>query len=161
MSSGAQHNPPGAAMLHPIAWSALVLLLLNDHYLKQTFGNALTGKLSDVAGLIVFPLFVVGVCEWLDSRRASDARPLAGAWPFWLTGVVFAAMQLLTPAAEGFRYGLGLLQWPYYCAKALLLAAPWPPIRPVAHTADPTDLFALPALGVAYWVWRRSRIKAA
>lgn len=36
---------------------ALTLLLLNDFVLKETFANWFTGKLSDFAGLFVFPLF--------------------------------------------------------------------------------------------------------
>lgn len=35
----------------------LVTLLLNDFVLKYEFANAVTGKLSDVAGLFIFPLF--------------------------------------------------------------------------------------------------------
>lgn len=35
----------------------LLLLLLNDFVLKQQFHNGFTGKLSDFAGLFVFPLF--------------------------------------------------------------------------------------------------------
>lgn len=35
----------------------LVLLLLNDFYLKYEFHNFLTGKLSDFAGLFIFPIF--------------------------------------------------------------------------------------------------------
>jgi hypothetical protein len=36
---------------------ALALLLLNDFLLKALYGNVLTGKISDFAGLFVFPLF--------------------------------------------------------------------------------------------------------
>jgi hypothetical protein len=36
---------------------SLVVLILNDAFLKHQFGNFLTGKLSDVAGLLVFVLF--------------------------------------------------------------------------------------------------------
>ena len=36
---------------------ALTILLLNDFYFKIYYGNWLTGKLSDFAGLFVFPLF--------------------------------------------------------------------------------------------------------
>ncbi|RQO75510.1 hypothetical protein DBR43_09195 [Pedobacter sp. KBW06] len=35
----------------------LFLLLLNDFYLKATFHNAFTGKLSDFCGLFIFPIF--------------------------------------------------------------------------------------------------------
>ncbi|SOE22232.1 hypothetical protein SAMN06298216_2680 [Spirosomataceae bacterium TFI 002] len=36
---------------------ALTILLLNDFYFKTTFHNAFTGKLSDFAGLLIFPWF--------------------------------------------------------------------------------------------------------
>jgi hypothetical protein len=36
----------------------LFLLLLNDLYLKETYGNWFTGKLSDFAGLFIFPIFL-------------------------------------------------------------------------------------------------------
>ncbi len=35
----------------------LILLLLNDFVLKGLYGNWLTGKLSDFAGLFIFPIF--------------------------------------------------------------------------------------------------------
>ena len=49
---------------HPVFWLSLGILLVNDHYLKIQFHNWLTGKLSDVVGLIllalVFALFFNG-----------------------------------------------------------------------------------------------------
>lgn len=49
-----------------IFWSkgfiiGLLLLLVNDHYLKETYHNWITGKLSDFAGLFIFPLFFVAL----------------------------------------------------------------------------------------------------
>jgi hypothetical protein len=41
----------------PVFIVSLLLLLINDFFLKQQFHNELTGKLSDFAGLFVFPLF--------------------------------------------------------------------------------------------------------
>lgn len=35
----------------------LILLMLNDFYLKTAFHNILTGKLSDFCGLFIFPIF--------------------------------------------------------------------------------------------------------
>ncbi|MEI9909441.1 MAG: hypothetical protein WDO71_07120 [Bacteroidota bacterium] len=46
-------------LLHPLFLLSLVLLLLNDFYLKYEFHNWLTGKLSDFAGLFVFAIFLV------------------------------------------------------------------------------------------------------
>lgn len=43
--------------LSPVFLGGLFLLLLNDFYLKVEFHNFLTGKISDFAGLFIFPLF--------------------------------------------------------------------------------------------------------
>jgi hypothetical protein len=40
---------------NPIFLFSLALLILNDWFLKYTFHNTLTGKLSDFAGLLAFP----------------------------------------------------------------------------------------------------------
>ncbi|WP_367390060.1 hypothetical protein [Lewinella sp. LCG006] len=45
-------------LLNTVFISGLILLLLNDHFLKAQFGNWFTGKLSDFAGLLIFPLFL-------------------------------------------------------------------------------------------------------
>jgi len=39
----------------------LIALILNDFYLKYEYGNFATGKLSDFAGLLIFPMFVVAI----------------------------------------------------------------------------------------------------
>lgn len=44
-------------ILNLLFLSALTILLLNDFYWKETYANSLTGKLSDVFGLVVFVLF--------------------------------------------------------------------------------------------------------
>ena len=54
---------PGAGILHPVAWLSLILLVLNDDYFKGRFHNAITGKLSDVAGVVFMPLLVVALAE--------------------------------------------------------------------------------------------------
>ena len=36
----------------------LIVLILNDFYLKYEYGNFITGKLSDFAGLLIFPMFI-------------------------------------------------------------------------------------------------------
>ena len=36
---------------------SLIILLINDFILKRYIGNWITGKLSDFAGLFIFPLF--------------------------------------------------------------------------------------------------------
>lgn len=43
-------------LLHPVFLTCIALLLLNDFYLKYTFHNWMTGKLSDITGLIAFTI---------------------------------------------------------------------------------------------------------
>lgn len=45
-------------ILNPLFLVSLGVLLLNDHYLKQEYHNAITGKLSDISGIIVLVLFL-------------------------------------------------------------------------------------------------------
>ncbi|WP_141878067.1 hypothetical protein [Gramella sp. Hel_I_59] len=42
---------------------SLLILLINDFYLKYEFHNEFTGKLSDFAGLFAFPYFIATVFE--------------------------------------------------------------------------------------------------
>jgi hypothetical protein len=43
--------------MNPLFVGALVILLFNDFFLKSHFYNFITGKLSDITGLFIFPLF--------------------------------------------------------------------------------------------------------
>lgn len=44
-------------LLTPLFLLGLAILLLNDFILKYEYSNVLTGKLSDIAGLFIFPIF--------------------------------------------------------------------------------------------------------
>jgi len=44
-------------LISPLFLFCLLLLIFNDFYLKATFHNILTGKLSDFCGLFIFPIF--------------------------------------------------------------------------------------------------------
>lgn len=60
--------------------AGLSLLLLNDFALKQLFPGALTGKLSDFAGLFAFPLFWAAL---LKERRAAVYALTGLGFAFW------------------------------------------------------------------------------
>ncbi|WBX99489.1 hypothetical protein [Chryseobacterium gambrini] len=77
-------------ILNPIFIVCLMTLLLNDFYLKQTFSNALTGKISDFAGLTVFPIFIAYVFP--NTRK----------WISIATGILFMIWKtpLVTPIIE-------------------------------------------------------------
>lgn len=116
----------------PVFVLALVVLVLNDHVLKQAWPGLVTGKLSDVAGLAVAPLLLaVPLCAF------GVRRPVPVA--IGLTGLGFVLAKTSVAGAEA-------------------TSAVWSLTGvPTLIRADVTDLVALPALGVAWWVDRRVR----
>ena len=50
--------------------SSLILLIVNDHYLKWTYANWLTGKLSDIAGLVLLPILILKLFSRLKTINA-------------------------------------------------------------------------------------------
>ena len=123
--------------------------------MKAAYPSALTGKLSDLAGLAFFPLLLVAGLE-LATRRVRGRSSLLAC--VVATGVAFALVKTTAPGAAAYRWGLALLQWPAYGLVALVRGLELPPLRPVALVQDPTDLVALPALALAAWAgWRRGQ----
>ena len=116
---------PWRALLDPVWLGALGMLVLNDHILKALSLGALTGKLSDIAGLFLAPALLATLCM-ASSRRV-----------FWggaiLVGAVFSAINLSPQLA---------LLWDAAMSSMLL---------PFHTTPDPTDLLMLPALALGGW----------
>ncbi len=133
-----------AALVHPIALTALAVWIVNDHYLKRVHAGALSGKLSDVACLIVVPLLAVAAIELVrgTSNRATWIACIAG------TGFVMATINLFDSAAFLYRWGLGIAHWPL----RVVLSGELVSIHPARLTMDPTDLLTLPALLVPAWL---------
>ncbi|WP_223644120.1 hypothetical protein [Corallococcus sp. EGB] len=153
---------PASGLLHPGMLLAVVLLVLNDHVFKARWPSWWTGKLSDVAGLAMFPVLLQALWEKAFQRRQRDFRPsfavLVGA--VVLTGLCFAATKISHDAGNAWRWALGGLQWPFFALRALLSGARIPAVRPTVHTVDITDLLTLPSLCLALWMGRR-RARAA
>ena len=122
----------------------------NDRWGKAWWPGPVTGKMSDVAGMLFFPLLCQGIAERAGLCRAGDRRWLVGSAA--ATGVGFAAIKLDPWAADLYRVGLGLIQ----CLPRRLSGAA---CGPVAMQMDATDLWALPALVVAVWIgWGRGSV---
>lgn len=120
----------GRDLLHPLPISAVALLALNDHVLKASnwAPRALTGKLSDVAGLFFFPILLVSIARSVRPVRTAPAAIAAAS----LTALVFAAIKLDVRANAAAAWLLGS------CAL------------------DPSDLVALPMTALAaLWCVRR------
>lgn len=139
-----------AGFLHPVPLGALAILAANDHWGKAAWPGLVTGKLSDVAGLVFFPLLLQGIWE----VGGGAVRPRVLALACVATALGFAAVKVFPPAHLLYEHGLGLLQWPYWVARAELLGVWPPPLAPVSLEADPTDLLALPAVLLAWAVGR-------
>lgn len=137
---------PGDLLLHPLALAALATWIVNDHVLKHACPSALTGKLSDVASLAVFPLLPIAAREIVLARTHASVAP-SRVWSLtWIvaTGLVMASINTIDLAADAFRWGLGIAQWPI---RALIEGA-LVDVVPVQKWMDPTDLWTLPALAV-------------
>jgi hypothetical protein len=147
---------PGAGLAHPVALLAIAVLVLNDHVGKAAFPGLITGKVSDVAGLAFFPLLLQAGVEWAQAAagrpgaRSDRVLGLAVA----ATAVVFALVKLDTPVTDLYRIGLGALQWPGHALVALVTGQAPPDLAPVRIATDPTDLWTLPAVLVAWAVGR-------
>jgi hypothetical protein len=122
---------PRNALAHPLFWAAIALLLVNDHILKQAhvLPGAITGKLSDFAGMLVAPVLVAA----LFRLRGRVGRMVAFAC---VTGV-FTALKLSRVLAEALEAVTAYtpLPWRLWC--------------------DPTDLVALSVLPLAWWLATR------
>jgi hypothetical protein len=143
---------PGDGLLHPIVLVAVVTLVLNDQFLKRAWPGLITGKLSDAAGLVFFPLLIVAAAEF----AASAAGRWHGPSRRWVTvavastGLAFAAVKLFPPAEALYEAALGLVQWPFATIAAALAGQDLAGPGAVALVADPTDLVALAALWLAH-----------
>ena len=154
---------PGDGLLHPVALPALALLLVNDHVLKTAWPSVVTGKLSDVAGLVVAPLALQSAWEiglWGAGRwDGPSSRVLAVA--IIAVAIAFVAVQVWAPATDLYRSGLGAALGSFRALATILTGAPSASIVPVQAIADAEDLLALPAVAVTWWVGRRRRVSMA
>jgi hypothetical protein len=123
---------PDRALIHPLWVVSLVLLMVNDHVWKGSgwLPSIVTGKLSDFAGLLVAPV-VLSVLFRVRSTRGWWAAHLSVAVGFSLINVWPLAAQ----AMEGMWSGTW---FPWYI------------------TCDPSDLIALPMIGLSWRVFARA-----
>ena len=155
---------PGALLLHPLAVTAIVVVLVNDFVLKPHLPSDLSGKLSDIAGPIFFPLLLVTLAEF--------ARRFVGK-PDWelgvsstivavaIVGAVFALTKLWQPAADAYRAAVGVMLWPTRIAAAVTRGDDIPGAQHAPLVQDRTDLVGLLFAPLAVWVaWRVSRSRS-
>lgn len=138
-----------------MAVGALVAVILNDRVLKVHSPSWFTGKLSDFAGLVYFPLFVVAAMEavrWLVSRRRWQLGPRSVVAVCIVVGLAMVLIKTWGPAAEFYRSSLGVVLWPAYVLGDLVQGGGPPSVRRVGLVEDRSDLVALVALVAPVWV---------
>lgn len=135
-----------SCLASPWGWSGIILLLLNDHIFKSLTPSWLTGKVSDFAGLFIFPFLLAPLLAaflslvnrlntWSFPTTTDNIRRI-GATSVILTGTIFALIKLSSP----FNFMTGKL-------VAQLLG------HPTAYLLDPTDLVALIVLYASWHLW--------
>ncbi len=142
-------NRPGDLLLSPWALVSVSVILVNDHVLKGAFGNTMTGKLSDVAGVFLFPLLLLSVLEVLRRKLAGRA---AIAWSIAVTGIGFAAVKTVSPIGDAYEWVIGFFRWTAGGFRGELL--------PIVVFRDPSDLWVLPILFASYLVVTHNRTRA-
>lgn len=125
--------PPIPELTSPLALAAVGLLALNDHVLKRAIPGPLTGKLSDIAGCFVLPLFLSATLA-VATRWTPAARLAIGACA---TLAFFGALKVSAPVAHSVAHAIALAWEPLGRASGRIVA-------------DPTDLVALPFAAAAW-----------
>lgn len=143
-------------LLHPVPLLALVTLVVNDHVLKQHYPGWITGKLSDIAGMVFFPLFLMAIANAAGGKHEPISMPrdrvlMACAFA---TALVFCAVKTFAPATALYEMGLGFLQWPLRAVIAMLRGDAPGPVTSVVLVRDVTDLIAVPFVAIPMLIGR-------
>jgi len=145
-----QSERPGAGLESYAACLGLAVLALNDHVLKgaDVLPGWLTGKLSDFAGLLFFPLLLqagLEIVSWAMGRYRGPSNPLLLNLSI-LTALVFTSAQCTELGAQVYSWAVGWIQW----LPGYVLGLSSEPLRPAVHYADVSDTLGLVSLGFAY-----------
>lgn len=120
------------ALSHPLTLLSVIILLINDHVLKVYAPSAVTGKISDFAGLFFFPLLLGAILNSITKPLKLKPHSLAAA-SFGFTAVWFSLIKIL----------------PFFTAFTETFLSNLLSI-PVRIIPDPSDLIALVALVPAW-----------
>jgi hypothetical protein len=147
------------ALFRPMPVFAVAALVINDHIAKRVFHNTMTGKISDISGMIFFPVFLWAVIAFSFPRLLLTLRTLL--WLSLLTATVFSLVKVWLPANALYGWGVGMLQWPFRAAIRLVHGrTSLPYVRTAPTLLDASDLLATPFAFVCYASFRFQELRA-
>lgn len=151
---------PGDLVLLPVSIISLAVLVVNDHFLKDRYHNAVTGKLSDAAGIVFFPLFLAAIIEViaaLATRRRWRFSEVGITVCVISSGAAFALTKLWSPAGHIYRILTAGMEWPFFAVKSMITGTAIPGVAGAHLVHDPSDLLVLPLLIIPWWFGSRAR----
>ncbi len=125
------------SLTHPIVIGAIIVLLLNDHWLRWHYPSWWTGKVGDFVWLIIAPfLFNLFISVVWPKNKIDQV----GSIGFISTGLIF----ILGNTVPQFQQ---MIAWLFQQIVG------WKPFM----ILDPTDLLMLPGLIVGWQIWQRNQ----
>jgi hypothetical protein len=118
-------------LLHPLVWVAFILILFNALIFQPLSPSWFTGKLGDLAWMVVLPLVFAALIS-----------PIFRKNPFPVAVVISSVFFILLKAVPATN---SLVNQSF----AALFSVPF------KLQLDPTDLLAMLALPIAWWVWHQ------
>lgn len=143
-------------LLHPVCLSSMAVWWLNDHVGKVYAPSALTGKVSDVACLVVFPLWawclVDGLASWTLPRSYRTNRTWRARCLYGVTCMICTWFTLInvSETVGAVHRDLWSLIYGVMHRGLAHVGGYWHPVA--HHTVDVADLFTLPAALLGVWV---------
>ena len=139
---------PGELVISWVSITSLILLIVNDRVLKEHVGGWLTGKLSDLAGLVFVVLLLLSLLEILRRLRRRRTWRLTRHLVMALVvtiAVGFVLVKTVAPVTTAYLDAMRALEWPaLQVDRAITGSTAWLPPIHVVH--DPTDLIVLPVV---------------
>ena len=137
-------------VLSPVFLVAVAVLVVNDHFIKVQFPGVISGKLSDVAGLIFFPILLVALAEL--GALVLPRRPYATSrWFLYASAITAVGYIGVKYIPFGQHLYLTSNQW------IASVTSPLGSTTPLRIVVDPWDLLPLLALLVPVIAGRRWR----
>jgi hypothetical protein len=128
-------------LTHPLSITAILVLVINDHFLRVYYPSWITGKLGDFAWLFFSPLALAAILAIIIPKHLNRNSQTIILLSIGLISGIFLLGKTSAQVNAWMREGMGLLLR-----------------QPVSLYRDPSDLIALIATGGTYITWKRNKM---